>query len=67
MTNLIDMLRTAFGRLVRGRRGRRPLLAQGERFPAVELVDDQGRKVSSADWIGRRTILWFYPKADTPG
>lgn len=67
MSSLSDILRTALGRLLRGRRGRRPLLGQGQAFPAVTLLDDRGRPVSSADWLGRRTVLWFYPKADTPG
>jgi peroxiredoxin Q/BCP len=35
--------------------------------PRFQAVDQDGRKVSSDDFRGRRVVLWFYPKADTPG
>jgi hypothetical protein len=67
MRALIGFLRTALSRALRGQRGRRALLEQGQPFPRVRLLDDRGQTVDSADWLGRRTVLWFYPKADTPG
>ncbi len=43
------------------------LLAPGTAFPAWSLVDDAGQTVSSAQLHGKRYLLWFYPKAMTPG
>ena len=35
--------------------------------PAFEVSDHRGRTIRSADLAGTRYVLWFYPKADTPG
>ena len=35
--------------------------------PAFEVSDHDGNVVRSSDLAGRRYLLWFYPKADTPG
>ena len=35
--------------------------------PAFESLDQDGKTVRSSDFAGRRMVLWFYPKADTPG
>jgi peroxiredoxin Q/BCP len=43
------------------------LLKVGDAFPAWNLVDHTGTTVSSADLAGRTYLLWFYPKAMTPG
>jgi thioredoxin-dependent peroxiredoxin len=43
------------------------MLAAGETVPAFELKDQEGRAVTSASLAGRRYLLWFYPKAMTPG
>lgn len=43
------------------------MLKQGRKAPDFEVFDDQGRKVRLADFRGRKVLLWFYPKADTPG
>jgi thioredoxin-dependent peroxiredoxin len=42
-------------------------LAPGERAPAFRLPDASGRSISLADFKGRKLVLFFYPKADTPG
>ena len=42
-------------------------LDAGDPAPAFSLPDDAGRSVSLADFAGRSVVLWFYPKADTPG
>jgi peroxiredoxin Q/BCP len=31
------------------------------------LTDQHGEQVSSADFAGRKVLVFFYPKADTPG
>jgi thioredoxin-dependent peroxiredoxin len=37
------------------------------RAPAFTLLDDTGNRVSSKDFAGRSLIVFFYPKAMTPG
>lgn len=39
----------------------------GDPAPDFTLQDDQGRTVRLSDFRGRRVVLFFYPKADTPG
>lgn len=43
------------------------LLARGDAFPAWSLVDQNGAAVSSRDMAGKPYLIWFYPKAMTPG
>jgi peroxiredoxin Q/BCP len=42
-------------------------LQTGDKAPAFTLLDQAGNKVKLADFKGRRVLLFFYPKADTPG
>ena len=39
----------------------------GEKAPAFSLPSDGGGKVSLKEFKGRNLVLYFYPKADTPG
>lgn len=39
----------------------------GSRAPAFSLVDQHGKKVRLSDYKGRKVVVYFYPKADTPG
>jgi peroxiredoxin Q/BCP len=41
--------------------------AVGEKAPNFKLPRDGGGSVSLADFRGRKLVLYFYPKADTPG
>ena len=43
------------------------MLNIGDRMPDFEVVDQDGNKVSSKDLIGKRTIIYFYPKDNTSG
>jgi peroxiredoxin Q/BCP len=43
------------------------LLDQGATAPAFSLEDHRGETVSSSDLTGRWVVLWWYPKAATPG
>ena len=36
-------------------------------MPEFEVVDQEGNVVSSKDFIGKKTIVYFYPKDNTPG
>jgi peroxiredoxin Q/BCP len=42
-------------------------LKVGNKAPSFSLVDQNGRTVSLADFKGTKLLLYFYPKADTPG
>ena len=42
-------------------------LAVGDKAPNFSLVDQHGKKVKLADFKGQKLIVYFYPKADTPG
>ncbi|HNS22774.1 MAG TPA: thioredoxin-dependent thiol peroxidase [Sedimentisphaerales bacterium] len=42
-------------------------LLVGDKAPAFSLKDQNGQKVSLSDFKGRKLLLYFYPKADTPG
>jgi thioredoxin-dependent peroxiredoxin len=42
-------------------------LQPGTKAPAFALPRDGGGKISLADFAGRKLVLYFYPRADTPG
>jgi peroxiredoxin Q/BCP len=43
------------------------VLAPGDDAPDFELPDQDGNPVKLSDLRGRPTVVYFYPKADTPG
>lgn len=43
------------------------MLKTGDKMPEFEVVDQDGNKVSSKDLIGKKTIIYFYPKDNTSG
>jgi peroxiredoxin Q/BCP len=43
------------------------LLKPGDDAPDFECKDADGNTVRLADLRGKTVVLWFYPKADTPG
>ena len=42
-------------------------LTVGAKAPAFKLPRDGGGAVSLADFKGKALVLYFYPRADTPG
>ncbi|MGO2515761.1 MAG: thioredoxin-dependent thiol peroxidase [Corynebacterium variabile] len=42
-------------------------LAVGDTAPDFTLTDDKGGSVSLSDFRGKKVVVYFYPKADTPG
>jgi len=43
------------------------MLNVGDKAPEFSLQDAEGNSVSLTDFFGRKVILWFFPKASTPG
>ena len=43
------------------------MLKVGDTAPDFEAVDHNGNTVRLRDLRGKKVVLWFYPKADTPG
>lgn len=43
------------------------MLNTGDRAPNFTLKDKSGNEVSLSDFIGKRVVLYFYPKDNTPG
>jgi thioredoxin-dependent peroxiredoxin len=39
----------------------------GDKAPEFELLNQDGEPVKLSDFAGRPVVLYFYPKADTPG
>jgi peroxiredoxin Q/BCP len=43
------------------------VITEGSQAPNFTLVNQDGKQVSLRDFAGKRVLLWWYPKADTPG
>jgi peroxiredoxin Q/BCP len=43
------------------------MLTPGSKAPNFTLQDHRGQKVSLSELKGKTVVLWFFPKADTPG
>jgi len=57
------MLRARLDSSLEGHRA----LAVGDRAPAFALKDQDGTTVRLSSFKGKRVVVYFYPKADTPG
>lgn len=43
-----------------------PVLKEGDKAPAIKGLDQNGNKVSLADYKGKKLVLYFYPEDGTP-
>jgi thioredoxin-dependent peroxiredoxin len=46
---------------------RAPMLAEGTKAPPFNLPRDGGGMIALSDFAGKKLVLFFYPRADTPG
>lgn len=42
-------------------------LTEGQQAPAFTAKDQEGNEISLAQFAGKKVVLYFYPKDDTPG
>ena len=66
MASFKDRLIGKVAQLVEGRK-KVSMLSVGSQAPDFEVGAHDGSTVKLSDYKGRKVILWFYPKADTPG
>ena len=43
------------------------MLEVGQKAPDFSLPDQNGNDVSLSDFSGKKVVLWYFPKASTPG
>lgn len=43
------------------------VLQKGSKAPLFTLQDQNGNSVSLSDFLGKRVVLYFYPRDNTPG
>jgi len=43
------------------------MLREGDKAPDFALNDESGKRVSLKDFAGKKVVVYFYPKDDTPG
>ncbi len=43
------------------------MLKPGDEAPDFDATDHRGKPLRLRDLRGRKVVLWFFPKADTPG
>jgi len=48
-------------------RGEARMLQPGDKAPDFTVKDHTGKTQKLSDYRGKSVVLWFYPKADTPG
>jgi peroxiredoxin Q/BCP len=47
--------------------GKAALPSEGAKAPAFQLPRDGGNSVALGDYLGKKLVIFFYPRADTPG
>tara|TARA_Y100000816_G_scaffold107800_1_gene75182 strand:+ start:246 stop:377 length:132 start_codon:yes stop_codon:yes gene_type:complete len=43
------------------------MIKVGQKAPNFNLPNQNGKDISLSDFLGKKVVLWFFPKANTPG
>ncbi len=43
------------------------MIQKGEKAPVIHSVDQNGNEINTEHYLGKKVVLYFYPKDDTPG
>ncbi len=43
------------------------VLKEGDRVPVIDALDQNGEKITLEEYRGKKVVLYFYPKDNTPG
>ena len=43
------------------------MIKEGQKAPNFNLPNQNGEDISLSDFLGKKVVLWFFPKASTPG
>lgn len=43
------------------------MIEAGTKAPEFTLMDQEGKQISLSDFLGKKVVLYFYPKDNTPG
>ena len=43
------------------------MLSVGDKMPSFQVLDQNGNIIDSKDLVGKKTVIYFYPKDNTPG
>ena len=43
------------------------MIKEGQKAPNFNLPNQNSEDISLSDFLGKKVVLWFFPKASTPG
>ena len=43
------------------------MIKEGQKAPNFNLPNQNAEDISLSDFLGKKVVLWFFPKASTPG
>lgn len=67
MASLKDRVIGKIAQVAEGLLNNATTLDVGAKAPEFEVDAHDGTTVKLSDFAGKKVVLWFYPKADTPG